>query len=630
MRIALALQRDFPTGGLQRDARSLARVLTERGHGVCLVSREAEGEAPPGVERRLVPVGATSNHGRDLAFARRYRAAVADCDLVVGFDKLPALDLYFAADDCWRFRVGALKSLLPRGRVRRALEEAVFGRSGAPLILALTARQRDRYRMAWGTALDRFRLLPPLVDPVHRPPIAATEGDSLRAALGLAAGDRLALFVGRDAQLKGLDRLLSALAPLGDEGPHLLAVGEIGDSIKALARRLGLERRLHYREASDGLGACYAAADLVVHPARREAAGKVITEALANGLPVICSAACGYAPLVAAHRAGAVLSEPYDGGELTRLLGAFAEPGHRRRWQAGAARAARTLAPLDAIAALADLVEATGGRRPAMPRGLTRRGSSLLEPAALPLMPDTSDPFDAMAQADGTVHRRGPRRETLEIAFGGERLFLKRHRGVGLGEVLKNWASLRQPVVGALREWSALGRLAALGLPAAERLAYGRRGRLPTSRHSYLLMRPLPPAISLEDWLRGHPRRSARARAAREAGAFVASLHAGGLAHRDLYLCHLYRLEDGGLALLDLHRAVSGRPLAERWRVKDLAALLFSAHPFDPSPTELALFLEAYHAQPTAIAAARFDPFWQAIEQRAARFHAREDRRAVG
>lgn len=102
MRIAIALHRDFPTGGLQRDARALAAELARRGHQVAMISREAEGEPPPGVERRLVPAAGASNHRRDLGFARTYRQALQPGERVVGFDKLPGLDLYFAADLCWK------------------------------------------------------------------------------------------------------------------------------------------------------------------------------------------------------------------------------------------------------------------------------------------------------------------------------------------------------------------------------------------------------------------------------------------------------------------------------------------------------------------------------------------------
>ena len=55
-----------------------------------------------------------------------------------------------------------------------------------------------------------------------------------------------------------------------------------------------------------------AAADLLVHPARYDTAGTVILEGIVNGLPVITTAACGYARHVEAANAGSVLKEPFS------------------------------------------------------------------------------------------------------------------------------------------------------------------------------------------------------------------------------------------------------------------------------------------------------------------------------
>lgn len=49
-------------------------------------------------------------------------------------------------------------------------------------------------------------------------------------------------------------------------------------------------------------------ADLLVHPARLEAAGMVLVEALANELPVICSSNCGYSAVV--ENAGNIIIRP--------------------------------------------------------------------------------------------------------------------------------------------------------------------------------------------------------------------------------------------------------------------------------------------------------------------------------
>ncbi|TIW07056.1 MAG: glycosyltransferase, partial [Mesorhizobium sp.] len=55
----------------------------------------------------------------------------------------------------------------------------------------------------------------------------------------------------------------------------------------------------------------------MLHPARLENTGTVILEALANGLPVIASAACGYAKYVEASGAGLVVAN-HDDPEIWR------------------------------------------------------------------------------------------------------------------------------------------------------------------------------------------------------------------------------------------------------------------------------------------------------------------------
>jgi len=67
-----------------------------------------------------------------------------------------------------------------------------------------------------------------------------------------------------------------------------------------------------------------------------------------------------------------------------------------------------------------------------------------------------------------------------------------------------------------------------------------------------------------------------RRRAVRAVADFARRLHAGGLVHRDLYLCHLFVAPGGDeITLIDLARLEKTRSRARR--VKDLAALAMSA-----------------------------------------------------
>src|SRR5262249_17762185 len=132
MKIALALFRWFPHGGLQRDCLAIAKALVARGHGVDILCGAWEGPRPDGIGVRVLGVAGATNHGRNRAIARRAAALFGDYDRVVGCDRMPGLDVYYAADRCFvaeaRARHGALYRLTPRYRAIAAFERAVFGR----------------------------------------------------------------------------------------------------------------------------------------------------------------------------------------------------------------------------------------------------------------------------------------------------------------------------------------------------------------------------------------------------------------------------------------------------------------------------------------------------------------------
>jgi heptose I phosphotransferase len=73
---------------------------------------------------------------------------------------------------------------------------------------------------------------------------------------------------------------------------------------------------------------------------------------------------------------------------------------------------------------------------------------------------------------------------------------------------------------------------------------------------------------------------SAKRKIIEEVANIVARIHAEGLHHQDLYLCHfLCGSEQNGipLTLIDLQRVEQRRKLPRRWQVKDLAQLHFSS-----------------------------------------------------
>ena len=121
----------------------------------------------------------------------------------------------------------------------------------------------------------------------------------------------------------------------------------IGDDEAApyerLARRLGLAQRVRLLPGRDDIPRFLVAADLLVHAARKECMGAVLLEAAVAGLPVLCSAACGYAWHVEKADAGRVLPEPFRQAALNSALAEMLASPRQSEWaRNGVAYGART------------------------------------------------------------------------------------------------------------------------------------------------------------------------------------------------------------------------------------------------------------------------------------------------
>lgn len=334
MKIVLALFKYFPGGGLQLDFLRIALELVKRGHRVICCTGSWLGPVPEGLDLRLLPVRRLTNHGKAAALECAIRAFVEKerPDRFVAFNRMGGTDLYFAADNCFltafrrKHSVLALK-LLPRYRTYLRQEKAVFSPDSKTRILYLVERQKCEFQACYGTQEERFLSLPPGMNEKCRRPENATEiRTARRHELGLAPDELLLLLVASNFQLKGADRVIRAMAHLPERvrnSCRLLLCGDtkIGN-FRHLAARCGVEDLLIHLPARQNIPHLMLAADLMVHPARSEAAGSVLAEAIAAGLPLICSGECGFAPIVAAA-GGSVLPEPYRDEallkELTRL-----------------------------------------------------------------------------------------------------------------------------------------------------------------------------------------------------------------------------------------------------------------------------------------------------------------------
>ncbi len=187
---------------------------------------------------------------------------------------------------------------------------------------------------------------------------------------------------------------------------------------------------------------------------------------------------------------------------------------------------------------------------------------------------------------DGTLVKQAANRRVVCFRRAGQDYFLKSHRPLGWREIIKSLVNLRRPTVSAHNEWVATQACEQIGIDTMQVVACGEQGRNPARRNSFLLSRALEHTETLEAWWR-RERSGIRAQRAiiRRVAHIARTLHDHGWNHRDFYLCH-FRIptppadavdSQPRLYLMDLHRAQHRRRLPRRWRVKDLAALLFSA-----------------------------------------------------
>lgn len=242
------------------------------------------------------------------------------------------------------------------------------------------------------------------------------------------------------------------------------------------------------------------------------------------------------------------------------------------------------------------------------------------------------EPFAAAFAIAGTTFRKLEQRHTLAFSVKGRCYFIKRHRGLAWKEILKNLLQLRLPVGSAHNEYEAITRMTALGLKVPVIAAYGRRGWWPSKLESFLVTEDVGEHVSLEDhcrhWAVHPPVFEHKLSLLLQIADIARTMHRSGICHRDFYICHLLlTATDEPLTVIDLHRALCKENLAQRWIIKDLAGLYFSAMDSGLTKRDVLRFIRRYTGEELGTCLKRDLRFWQAVEQRALKLYAKDKAR---
>ena len=345
MRLAFCIFNYFPFGGLERDFMAISRECLTRGHDLNVFTMEWEGKVPAGMNIDFIACKGMTNHEKIKKFAQNLPAHLkrSEYDLLVGFNRIPHLDVYYAADVCYTKRIERQRTFLarltPRYRLFSTYEKSIFSPESSTDIIYLSGQEKRNYQDAYGTPDNRFHYAPPGVDTQRIQSFLGKENrKKIRTELRLAAEDNFLLMIGSNFHTKGVDRSLHALAALPrhlKKSTSLFIIGK-GDHKKyvALARKMGVENQVRFLGGRDDVPRFLAGADLLLQPSLTENTGNAIVEALVAGIPVLATQTCGYAEHVMKAQAGKVIPcDPFRQEQMNFLLQEMLTSPDRNRWR---------------------------------------------------------------------------------------------------------------------------------------------------------------------------------------------------------------------------------------------------------------------------------------------------------
>jgi len=240
------------------------------------------------------------------------------------------------ADVNWVHYLHAANPLSSAGSVARRAKAALTHRRdltaeraalrAARLIICNSRRTRDDVIQRVGVDPARVRVIYYGGDPVRFSSVSKEERAAAKVALLQAPGRPLVGFIGAlGDRRKAFDTVFSAWCELcrcREWDADLIVVGQ-GVELPAWRRRAsvaGLADRIRFAGFRTDVPQILAALDVLVHPARYEAYGLSVREALSRGVPAIVSASAGVAEHYPPELGDLLIADPNNAAELRAKL----------------------------------------------------------------------------------------------------------------------------------------------------------------------------------------------------------------------------------------------------------------------------------------------------------------------
>ena len=327
-------------GGMDKANAALAAFLVSRGHPVHLVAHEV---APCLAAHPRVKVTLVERPGRSYflgdwllglqgkAVARAAVARSRRARVVVNGGNCDWHDINWAhfVHHAWPSRDGhaplwfRLKSRIDKSIARRRERSAL---RNSRVVIANSERTRQDLITMLGVPADKVHTIYLGADPPMRP-ITASDRIAARAWLGKDAERPIAAFVGAlgfDTR-KGIDTLFAAwrnlcARPNWDVDLVVAGGGRGVESWRRQIEQAGISSRMTMLGFTHRVTALLAASDVLVSPARYEAYGLNVQEALCRGVPAIVSSTAGICERYPDELSGLILRDPSNVDELVERL----------------------------------------------------------------------------------------------------------------------------------------------------------------------------------------------------------------------------------------------------------------------------------------------------------------------
>jgi UDP-glucose:(heptosyl)LPS alpha-1,3-glucosyltransferase len=335
MRIGLMSRRFDPAGGgTERDLLITARILAAAGHQVTIYAADVRASSPEFMVRGL-PALPPGRALRLLAFSTRAAATARreGAELVLSFARTMNADIlrsggsahssYMRAARRWQTGAEAIAMRCsPYHRLQAWIERRGYASARLQRVIAVSELVRR-------DLIETFALEPAMVATLYngvdlerfKPQSDTRSRLEIRDELGIPRSAAVAIFVGNGFSRKGLRLLIEAWPALAAD-TYLIVVGtdRKAASYARLAARLGVGERILFLSARQDIERLFAAADALALPSLFEPFGNVVIEAMAAGLPALCTTLSGVSEIMPAEMRSSVVADPTNIAELAARL----------------------------------------------------------------------------------------------------------------------------------------------------------------------------------------------------------------------------------------------------------------------------------------------------------------------